>query len=867
MAGGRFLNGLFEKKSAGDAVARAAGPALATAGMPLSASAGNWDLDQGVQRGMESVAMVFRCVDAIAQTQARIPMQTIKITPNINRNDAEPIDDIDVWKLLNFRANSYETSFQFRYRLSAVLLLSQRGAFVEMVKGANGKIESLHLLAPGRVQPVPHPTKFVSAYHVMRGDSVENVLQPDQVCWIKSKPHPVDPYRQLTPLMSAGISANTDLLARMFNINFLRNDGRPGMLITIQGKLNREDAEEVKQRFSGGVTQAGRTTVLEADGIDAADMSINPRDMQWAEMITGAKEDIQLAFGVPESVMGNASGRTFDNADAERENFYIDTVQTHCEPIAMGLDPISGATDDDIVCAYDYSGVDVLQRIAARKREEARAENAAGLITIDEYRERASLAPFNVVGTRVLFHSSGLAFGKTPEDQAGIMQYKPIAQPPNPGEGLAGAAAAESGALKGVQRGIAEGDRQRSNTQQATAVRQRALAMVKSFDEGEFNQPQLETKARADRQKLRSDKKKDKNTVAGHVFRKNVQHPYMGLRFKMEGMIEGQLIQWDQRQEQVTADRLHHAKLRKGTRHWEETKALPKRQKCKYCTEQATKRIIHAEGMAYVPVCEDHLAKGKDAVGADEVSAVHEIKSDIEQKLTWTPREFKALDSGYVIDEKQWTADLTKGMGDFIRKAMVREAKNAAKNMQADGISDISTLDLKGADPLTRLLGKDGVDKMMDPIYTEVMDIIATASKNQTKRLKAIIEEMDDSGASLKDIERKVRQTIGSRAPWRKNLSINVTTTAVEAARKAVYDMAQSGLYTKTWNSEHDARVRPSHLKADGQTKAHNQPFRVGGFKMDHPCDPAGPIQEKANCRCYATYSLSDRAMKRLDRL
>lgn len=41
------------------------------------------------------------------------------------------------------------------------------------------------------------------------------------------------------------------------------------------------------------------------------------------------------------------------------------------------------------------------------------------------------------------------------------------------------------------------------------------------------------------------------------------------------------------------------------------TAALPKQQKCAYCAEQASQRIIHAEGMAYIPVCDEHLDKGK----------------------------------------------------------------------------------------------------------------------------------------------------------------------------------------------------------------------------------------------------------------
>ena len=39
---------------------------------------------------------------------------------------------------------------------------------------------------------------------------------------------------------------------------------------------------------------------------------------------------------------------------------------------------------------------------------------------------------------------------------------------------------------------------------------------------------------------------------------------------------------------------------------------LPAKQKCEYCSAQATRRILHSEGMAYIPVCDQHLTKGKN---------------------------------------------------------------------------------------------------------------------------------------------------------------------------------------------------------------------------------------------------------------
>ena len=55
-----------------------------------------------------------------------------------------------------------------------------------------------------------------------------------------------------------------------------------------------------------------------------------------------------------------------------------------------------------------------------------------------------------------------------------------------------------------------------------------------------------------------------------------------------------------------------------------ETRGNPEApQKCKYCEHAATASIIHAEGKAYVPVCDPHTDKGVDAIGGpDEVDKV-----------------------------------------------------------------------------------------------------------------------------------------------------------------------------------------------------------------------------------------------------
>ena len=57
---------------------------------------------------------------------------------------------------------------------------------------------------------------------------------------------------------------------------------------------------------------------------------------------------------------------------------------------------------------------------------------------------------------------------------------------------------------------------------------------------------------------------------------------------------------------------------------------------------------------------------------------------------------------------------------------------------------------------------------------------------------------------------------------------------------------------TKTWWRAQDDRVRPSHKEAHGQTVAYDQPFEVGGSRLQFPGDDSlgADPGETINCRC-----------------
>lgn len=74
------------------------------------------------------------------------------------------------------------------------------------------------------------------------------------------------------------------------------------------------------------------------------------------------------------------------------------------------------------------------------------------------------------------------------------------------------------------------------------------------------------------------------------------------------------------------------------------------------------------------------------------------------------------------------------------------------------------------------------------------------------------------------------------------------------ATANAAHRMATSDLARKRgglrWMTVHDARVRPSHVEADGQIQELGHPYHVGKALLAYPGDPAGPPEETINCRC-----------------
>lgn len=342
----------------------------------------DWDLDRIIREGMDRVVWIFRSVDAVARNQAKLPIVVRDGHPDLG----PPIEDHHLLPLLNYRPNPFEFAWSFRYRLSMVYLLNKMGVQIQIVRDPVGRPAQLFILPPGKTHPVPDPQKgkILAHWEVDLPGGQKATVKAEDVLWIRL-PHPTDPYSGMTPWQAAGLAIDTDWMARLYNREFLKNDARPGGIVGVHGEVDDDVIEEVHARLDGGPGSAGRVVVLETDegGLQYVDTAVTPRDAQYVEARKLTKEEILIAGGTPESILGNASGRTWDNAETEKFIFWDETMDAHVRALGSELDALD--SEDGTFVRFDLSGVPILQKHKAAKDAFHLDEWKSGAITLNQY--------------------------------------------------------------------------------------------------------------------------------------------------------------------------------------------------------------------------------------------------------------------------------------------------------------------------------------------------------------------------------------------------------------------------------------------------------------------------------------------------
>ncbi|MFD7334913.1 phage portal protein [Streptomyces violascens] len=759
----------------------------------------NWDLDRVVSEGYERSVWTFKSVEAISKHPGALKIEIGR--GGDERQFAETLADHPLLRVLNVRANPLETAAVFKKRLSAQLLLSKKGVFVEVTRSRAGTITRLDLLPPARVNPIPDPHgDYISHFEFTTYDGRVRELEPSRVVWLRD-PHPTDPFSGTTPLEAAGLSVDLDVKARLYNISFIDNDARPSGLVGIDvDGLDQREIDRIQQRFASGAQHAGETVVIGSGpgGLNYVDTSTRPRDMAYEATSKTAKDEILAAFGVAESIVGNASERTYANADREEWNFWQHTELPHLALVASGFDL---DLDDGWTVRFNTSGVEALEYPRRQRREEARAEWNAGLITADEYREIAGRRAFDVPHTRALWISpqkapvpaneqDAAALGVAQDPAAGALPGMPGGQPPalaaattTQGSTAAEtvAAARESPATGSAVTDIVEA-RQTTETEGGSA----AALVAQARDSMPLVLPgdaaDDVTAARASTttaQAKPGDAATDVELARGPE-RKALPGPEDANGYEVTdsdfdtaaAAVTAALTALLARQEGVIIARLHAPKIRKHTRYWEPD------------GDQDLRRG-------------DALIEGQRVVGA-----------------------------------ARWAEETTSTLIPILQHTASTTASAVSAALTGQGIVPPAAAGAAAA-------------------------AAAMAGQSITLLLTDLAQALDDAQheeATIAELATAVISFYRATTPdLVARLAESCAVVTVNGAADAAAEHSGPGVL-RTWITRGDDRVRAGHRAMNGTTLPVGSPFTTEGGTLRYPGDPFAPLALTINCRCRLHY-------------
>lgn len=208
--------------------------------------------------------------------------------------------------------------------------------------------------------------------------------------------------------------------------------------------------------------------------------------------------------------------------------------------------------------------------------------------------------------------------------------------------------------------------------------------------------------------------------------------------------------------------------------------------------------------------------------------------------------EVKDLDTTYVVPDK-----LTNTLADDVRPVMLTIAADAARDT-AGRLGDPENFSAYDSEEI-----EQAVD--------EAIKVILGVADRHVRELRAAVLDADTTAEDLGDLLDRIEQAHRKGRNW---VLMSGRTLANALANDAAYSTAlRLGCTHAQWVSKRDDRVRPTHVRADGQVRRMRTRFRVGKFNLRHPCDPEGLPKswpEVAGCRCGLLFRRPDDNARKL---
>lgn len=323
-------------------------------------------------------------------TEAVAAMPLVCYERNLDTNVKSPKTDYDLWRLLNYKPNRYQTRTEF-FEQIMLNLVTRGNSYVAIEKTSRGRIFSLTPLPSAQVEPILMDDGSI-IYQQSTANGNVKVFSEDSIWHIKLFGNGIV---GLSPLEYAGnaLGQAKDLNERASVL--AANGGKTNGILTVDQALKPEQKEAVRKSFKGlQEGNADELFVLEA-GFNYQQASLSPTDMQLLESRKFSIEDIARFMGVPSVLINDTSASTTWGSGIEQINqgFYKLNLKPYLERIESSMKRWLMAQSDWENTDIEFN-FDSLLRADKATRADAQSKSVnAGILSPNEARASEGLPP------------------------------------------------------------------------------------------------------------------------------------------------------------------------------------------------------------------------------------------------------------------------------------------------------------------------------------------------------------------------------------------------------------------------------------------------------------------------------------------
>lgn len=244
---------------------------------------------------------VARCIDVISRDVGRVPIYTEQL---VNGNWTRKAHQ-GMTSILQGTKDSPSLTWMLTGTTVYKQMFGEAFWYINVLETSRKPYDRL-LLYPHMVKVVADTSGKVIGYVYTTQKGQEIPLNIDEVIHFKYF-NPANHLRGVGPLQKAGLYVDAERSTVEYVANFIENNATPTGIIVLPSTTAEPqfNAFETQWREKyGGSNNAGKTAILQADGVDFKQVSSNLKDMQLNDLKSMSVDDILAMFGVSKYMIG-----------------------------------------------------------------------------------------------------------------------------------------------------------------------------------------------------------------------------------------------------------------------------------------------------------------------------------------------------------------------------------------------------------------------------------------------------------------------------------------------------------------------------------------------------------------------------------